>query len=655
MKRALKGVMIGLWTFLWVALLAGSARAGETFETNWNKLRQAQPPGLALDLKLPRTTFAQGEIISATLTFGNLSTNRYCVWTGTYDRSGRIQDISFEAESETGQPVPDPLARYYDAFPRIGGGLGDTEDLKQWSITLAANQWLQFDAPGIYRVYARSSRPTAVNANISSSNAHSEVVSDIVTIRITPLEADRERQILNEAGKGLSEGGEVAIQAGETLRYLQTPAARRALLPLLSKAGSMTAAFGLMVAPDPKAEARAVLEMARQPDYAVNGDVIWLYGMLQALATPRSNDRSSDYAQCEKAAAQARGEFTTAVTSALAEKQGDALVSTVLALLYEAPRNAALRERLIAHQQNLSRPQLAEIIGRWEQYGGDDFLPIIRMAARPPQADAEALRLLAKLAPDEAQPLIIEDLTRDHPLYIGPRGQSAAYPYEAFPDRELPELDKVLRDKLRKESDLSAVMPLVARCATANLLAEVVTVYHKNEGRCACEVQNSVLRYWIRCNPKEGVPALAEALKARQFTRCYTSTLSEVLLEHWVDEALPLVLAALKDENPEVVESAVSVLERHASADVIPHVIIAIGQLLQAPEDRIFAENPSLAGAQRDGRSSSMSQLLLKSKHWKLTKSQLEQLAEVMPEGKAKDAVRRQIETPKPTLDNGTK
>jgi hypothetical protein len=631
-----KALAAGYCLWLGVALFAESALAGESFEGRWKTLRQHQPLGLTLEWKPPQTTFAQGEIISATLRFANASTNRYCVWAGTYDRSGRIPDIAFTAESETGQPVADPLAGYYASFGGMGGGLGNYQDLGVWSITLPANQWLRFDAPGTYRVYARSSRPRAGPEDAAGSARGIELVSDIVTIRVTPLEPEREQQILADAKVGLSQGGDERKRAIETLRYLQTPAARRALLPLLSEESNMEVDFGLIGAPYPKAEAPAVLQAAAQPDFAVRPDVIWLYGVLRTLGNPRPNDPKSDSAQFREANAQARSDIIAAVRSALAVKRGETLVTTLLTLLSDSPRDAELRAPLVAHQQDLSRPQLAQIISQWEKLGGDDFLPIIRTAARPPRADPHALGLLAKVAPDEARPLILEDLARAKPLYINPgEGSYAVEPLEALPDRELPQLDEVLRRKLRdKNPDLFVVMPLIARYATTNLLADVLAVYKTAEGRWACDIQNSALRYWIRCNPMEGVQALAAALKARQQTGCYQSTLSQVLLEHWVDEALPVVLAALQDENTDVVESAVRVLERNASAEVVPQVIVAIQR-----------SSRMTGGGERQQawRVESMAMLLLESKRWKLTRSQLEQLAESLPAGQARDTIRRQL------------
>ncbi len=140
-------------------ILDAGAATGQDFEATWQQMRGRQPAGLMLESKLPKTEFHQGEIIPATLTFKNTSTNRYHLWTGNYDRSGRIPDIAFRAEGEDRRAVIDPLGWYFASQGYAGGGLGNEQDLWQWSITLPANQWLRFDRPGTYPVYAFSSRP----------------------------------------------------------------------------------------------------------------------------------------------------------------------------------------------------------------------------------------------------------------------------------------------------------------------------------------------------------------------------------------------------------------------------------------------------------------------------------------------------------------
>ncbi|NQU11714.1 hypothetical protein HQ590_13045 [bacterium] len=614
--------------------LAAVAAGEEPFQERWEAVRKAQPPGLTLTLQLPKTNFYQGEVITATLTFANTSTNRFHLWIGTYDRSGRITDIAFHGQSKEGQPVADPLA-WYLARGGFGGGLGGHAELGQWSITLPANQWLRFDKPGTYQIYAWSDRPTTGGRERPrTQGTRTPVVSDIVAVQILPLDPAREGEIIAEAQKAVGSHRQAGRQAAEVLRYLQTPAARGALLPLLQGEHSSAASMGLIGAPDPAAQAPMLLETCRQPGLAITPRTIRLYATLKCGGLPRPPNEPQ-WELWRQANKTARRDFIAAVRSTIPAKQGEALLTSALTLLAEDPHDAQLRALLVDHQQDLTKAHIEQIVDRWKQLGGEDLLPIVRTAARPPRADPSALGLLARLAPDEARALIIEDLSREKPLYLDHhQGRYDLKPLEALPDSVLPELDEVLRGKLRaKDGDLPTVLPLIARYATTNLLPDVVSVYREHEGRWACEIQNSALRYWIRCDPPQGVEALARALKSRAETGCYRTTLADVLLNNWAEEALPAVLGALEDDNAEVVESAVRVLERNAPSEVIPKVLAAIGRL---PRMQLDDED-------QGWRAEQLADLLLSSKRWRLTLEQLGQLADSVPPGRKREIIRRRL------------
>ena len=88
-----------------------------------------------------------------------------------------------------------------------------------------------------------------------------------------------------------------------------------------------------------------------------------------------------------------------------------------------------------------------------------------------------------------------------------------------LPVHALPQLDPVFRRWLRDPSrDLDDQMAWIEHVGSTNLLADVVKFYQPREGKWAGNIQNCMLRYWIRCDPKEGVKALERALRARQNT-----------------------------------------------------------------------------------------------------------------------------------------
>lgn len=81
---------------------------------DWQEVRARQPEGLVLTIDLPKTTFRQGEVVDAMLTFRNTSSTPYHLWVGTGDRSGRIPDIAFYAVDAKGKSVADPLRWYFE-------------------------------------------------------------------------------------------------------------------------------------------------------------------------------------------------------------------------------------------------------------------------------------------------------------------------------------------------------------------------------------------------------------------------------------------------------------------------------------------------------------------------------------------------------------
>ena len=625
------------WLFtagLTLSLLAQSALGAVSFNNRWHETRKAQPDRLTLELKLPKSTFYQGEIIPATLLFSSTSTNLYHMWIGNYDRSGRIPDIGFHSESESGEPVPDPLQWYLERGG-IGGGMGNEMNLGEWSITLPANQWLRFERAGTYRLYAWSNRPKSKGKeDLEEETTGIDLVSDIVTIKITPLPNAQEKAVIEKALAAMSSGDEnESREAARALRYMQTPAARHAALSLLGSRDDFEASMALIGAPDPGQEAPILLDAACQPDFAVSDNVVSLYAILKSPRLDTQAPPEDRHRQLLNSNEKARADMLSTVRKVIAQKQGEALLTSLLTLLSANPEDQDLRKMLLANMDKMTETQIRFIIRLWDKkIGGEDFLPILRMAATEPRWSPAALGLLARIAPDEARPLIIEDISREKPRYVGL--SHWLKPLTELPDRQLPELDHVLHSKLiGKDPDLFIVIQLIDRYATTNLLADVVAIYSTKEGRWACDIQNSALRYWIRSDPEEGVKALGRALQLREKTGCYRNTLSDVLLEQWTTNALPLVHASLEDNEPEVVVAAVKVLEKHADSNEVTTVLDTIGRISRMKVGEL----------EKERQVDSLAHILLDSKRWSLTYEQLERLDMLVQNAWAKDRIRQRL------------
>ncbi len=262
-----------------IAATPSPARVIRAKEVDWQVIRNAEPPGLGLRVELPKTTFYQGEIIPATLVFTNTGPLRE-IWTGTSDRSGRLPDMVFIATDEAGQRVADPL-EWYRLRTFFSGGGADYAPLGEWRITLVANEWLRFDRPGRYTLFAASARPYET-AGIT------KLVSDPVAITIAPLSQEDERRITTTAAREVELHDQWAQEAITTLRHLGTPASRAALLRLVAEPGSFDALAAFYTAPDPEEAAKVVLRAVRRGKLPLNQSVEDLYTTLKTASFYRS-------------------------------------------------------------------------------------------------------------------------------------------------------------------------------------------------------------------------------------------------------------------------------------------------------------------------------------------------------------------------------
>ena len=615
-----------------LCLLAGaitsSAQSPFLQTPNWREVRKLQPGELQLKMTLPKDHFYQGEIINAALEFSNTSATPYHVWIGTSDRSGRITDTAFFANDATGVPVVDPL-KWYFMMGGFGGGLGNYKELGNWSITLPANQWLRFDKPGVYTLFAWSNRVQKGEIAHSPERAVLvPLVSDKVQITIDPLPPDAEKQIIAQAREKIASGGKPAGEAIEQLRYLGTPAAGAELIPLLSnEATAFDAILGLCAAPDPGAEAGTILAAVRQGKLPLQGEVVFLYSSLNAYdllmkfvaAQPDSPEARQLAQEITPAMNQARDEITAAALSASGGK-GPAYIQALLTKFQENNRDPAARAALVQHQLELSVEQAISLLEGWDNLGGEDFLPLARKMAGAPTFSVAALGALVKSKPDEARALLIADASRPKSGFFSSSNGSFGMGRLHLPPAPIPELDSVLRGRLAINVNAETLFYLDELGSVA-LLPDAIAVYQAHEGKWACEIERRFLQYWLRCDPKGGLEALTRALQARESTGCFRTVLEQVLGERWTPGAMPLVVQSLDDPDEEVVLSAVRVLEIHADSSYIDKSLSALERLQAAS-----AAGAATPVAMFRGRPASIARQLLVSKNWHYTPEQQKRL-----------------------------
>lgn len=662
--------------FALVLLVTVALPKGRTAEKqlSWQEVRDQQPPGVRLTMTLPKTRYHLGEVITATLKFSNDTEEIYHLSGPSGGRAGRVSDVAFRAQAEDGSFVGDPLEWYMANRLRMGGGGGTQKMLGDWEFSLAANQWLQLQKPGIYRLYAWSSclTPGTREAPYKKQVPPVQLVSDPITVTIEPLTPEEEKKIIDEAVGVLDappQGGrfDPAFDAMERLRFLQTPAATDVLLQYADARYGDQARMALVGRPNYAASAEHILASVREGRLGLNDGLLYLYEDLsqgsflelfqearqRAQAVPASprptpaEDKKEHYPKFGDLPPPSPANeklFAAAREAVERGERNEAYFADLLTLYRRDAHEPTIRALLIQHQLELPAKLIDFVFGDdyWRSNESEllvekDFLPLIREQARPERHSVKALAALAKVAPDEARPIIVEDIRLNRPVYrVRPnvvRTNPDLHALIALPDRELPELDSALRERLQMNPDdqpgLESTMLLVDRYATKALLPDVIRLYQANEGHWQCVLQAAALRYWIRCDRAAGLEALRRALEkdGPGETGCYRVVLTDVLEKNWVDEALPLVLAATTHRQPETVESAVRLLKVHAGPEAAESVVAAVERFAaQHPSGATYEERQILGAPSRLTRS------LLEQKQWTLNRAQLERLLWVCAE-----------------------
>ena len=616
-------------TFLVFLLISGVCTlpiyAGSSYDEHHTSLLHKNPKGLAFRIEVEKNTYYLGEVIPVTLTFKNSSTVSYEVWTGTYDRSGRINDIAFHVDGpENG--FSDPLATYFSQG-WFGGGLGNTKTLGQHSQTFDLNEWVRFDLPGDYRFYCTTSRVREKRED----GKYVSLCSQMVKLRITVPSNDLIRDEMAAALRGLdSEDDKVRRKAARILRFLARRESIGQLVRLLGDEYlSMEAFFGIVGSRDWPHAKKALLEGIEHPDVVVN------HSYIQALAhisippeehvvtfgveDPEASRKQSDRLREAKEAASE--EVVELLAESVSKKRGRALAVACSVLLQRKREDEELRKLLASSFQHLSEGgQRGLLRNRWEQARCTEFEQVLErlLEASPKreQWNAAGIPSLAVLRyqefqPEKARQIILKDIKRPRPLL-------AEKALTSLPDEILREMDDVFLTNLSRDgSDLFKLAPLIERYGSPAILPQVVRFYKRSEGAWARSIQESLLGYWIKHDREEGLAAVSRAAGLREHTRCYTSVLENVLGVYYGPDAEKIALSFLKDKDLDVVVNVVRLLRRKGTANAIDPLLAR----LSATDPDI--DKPSSGGSfsQKSVYSEIVSCLLNRS-HWEFDESQ---------------------------------
>jgi hypothetical protein len=210
-----------------------------------------------------------------------------------------------------------------------------------------------------------------------------------------------------------------------------------------------------------------------------------------------------------------------------------------------------------------SQAQVTLLSAYWKDFpSGPSVAGVLRRCAEAApstscghiQADL-LLKRLNELSPADAQEVILADIRSENPHF--PPGVLAM-----LPDKELPELDPLLRQRLQSsETSIDATAQLIQRYATGALLGAVESYLdEKGVDQLGGQVEPNLIAYLLRVQPDAGAQRLRAALAKRNGTGWYKYLLENVALRAPSAAIQPIAIEALSDSDHDVARSAVLAL-----------------------------------------------------------------------------------------------
>ena len=571
-----------------VVILVGLVLASPTVAPG---AQTPDPVTLTLRLAGERRQFRPGETIPIELVFDSRVPKRYVVDGATYDRSGRLTIDEFRLSPMS--LVTDPMLDYFAvAGGFIGGGLRSMGTLgdKPYTVRLELNDWFRFDTPGTFTLSVRTSRVTDETNRQPGSQPILPVESNAITIEILPRDPRWEDAEFERARQILSAPRRMEWRTGcRILRFLGTNAA---ISEMVRRYDEEECRFdfvaGLFGAPD---RAHAVeqldagLRAADQPvtrSYLRTLSILSVYLRQPGLRPPQTDEakgRLNPGGELVRRPEIIQGEIEHNVRlleAALPLKTGAARAvsmaehSDIVRTTAVGGAAAAARKGLIAAFSELPAERQETLLRfQWRSIADPSLVPALRQLSSGSNQFADlALRRLYQLAPGEGRARIIEVIRR-------PYSGSTLQTLGALPDALLPELDDVIARNIEADTtDLMVTtinMAMLHRYASPAIAPRMIRqIVPAVADMFACEPQAYALAYVLRVRPEEGAGLLDRALAARSKTGCYRSVLLDTAKRHMSPELERRAIAALDDDDPRVVQSAIETLGKFGSVASAP-------------------------------------------------------------------------------------
>lgn len=534
---------------------------------------RAQDLSLELRTKDVRSEYRIGEAIALQLIFTS-SNKQYIVDTSfryAYPGLQRQQD-DFLVDPRDGSS--DPMEDYrralssdelfvIDGFRGIGR-LG----AEPVTLDLFLNGYVRFSKPGRYVLTLRDRRVSVTRRSWNEPPQEIELMSKPLSLTILPADTKWQQQQLGSALEALKKRPGVEVQACQTLMSLGTPEAELAMVDALedeyeaSGCGFSWALLGVR-------NRNTVLERMQQklgdPQANISPQFVESMATLMTL----DDERRTNFFQRQ---AEAREQIDGELFARVGEKRGparNAVISTLVdeSLTYSGAGDSAWRtqvSRLATEVFDQLSPtaQSTLLSASWSDVASPAMAQVLRRCA---EADSTVscghlqgellLVRLNELSPADAREVVLADAQKENPRF-------PARVLAMLPDKELPELDGMLRQHLQSKSgNLDTTAGLIQRYATGAIAGAVLSFLDENGPRqLGGEVEPNLIAYLLRVQPDAGAQQLRAALVVRNGTGGYKYLLRDVAQRAPSPKIQQIAIDALSDPDPDVVQSAVQAL-----------------------------------------------------------------------------------------------
>ncbi len=550
---------------------------------------QVVPSDVHVKLSLPdnKSTYRIGESIKLILEF-------------TADSEGyRADTIPDRTESGSDTVLVSPDSGVYHWLREYGGrGYRDVSSAVDLSKTptrteLVLNDSIRFDNAGRYSVKVTTSRVSRISST-RDFQPRLVLTTNEISFEIQPMNGVEEAKEVKRLSDLLdaARGWQAEEKLTQELSYLTgDPSSREKVRRLLNSEGRSGNYFGniyngLFIARN-RALVLQLLESAmRDPNTPVTSGLLGVITQLRflqqytgiinqpvvsAVLNPSSDPRSTEIQDA----------YVNELGAGLAKRTGKSQTTTAMTVLMHLPKDPQAAGALLSEARRIVLQQFDNLTPfdheylleqYWDKLRDPSLVPSLKKILTGTDTWAKAihksvLKRLIELAPDEARPYVITEISDPQsfvdPVILG-----------GLADQTIPEVDSILLNQLsalarvggvRNDMFIKQKAALAVRYATNSIYPDLMLVYKDNVARLTISSRADLLAYLAKQNEQEVLPLIEEALNGvppeQEFN--FLPELTHLYFSGGIDAVLR---KRLDSDEPEAVRTAAYLISLHGPA-----------------------------------------------------------------------------------------